>query len=238
MVVEPQHLSQTLDPHDLLTTPLPLHPAPDIPAYNLAEIRRHFNLYDVDGSGHISLDELRRGYEHEGRDPEEALESIKYYDLDGDDEINLDEFARWSYDSGEDAPEGEIMAAALAAGAAIAANGGTPTDTADAAYKVAKARGASEEDAIMAAALASGATVATRGGSPQDAGDAAYAEAIRRGGGQELAAEAAAYKAAKARGAKSERTTTMTGACLFLRCARSWWSSPNTCPKHLTHTTF
>ena len=84
-----------------------------------------------------------------------------------------------------------VMAAALAAGAAVAANGGTPQDAADAAYKAAKAQGASEEDAIMAAALAAGATVATRGGSPQDAGDAAYAEAIRRGGSRELAAEAA-----------------------------------------------
>ena len=37
--------------------------------------------------------------------------------------------------------------------------------------------------------------------------------------------------------AGTARTTTMTGACLFLLCARSWWPNPNTCPKHLTHKT-
>ena len=177
--VEPQQ-APTLDPQDPLTP----HPPPsytfhlsDIPADVLAEIRRHFDLYDVDGSGRISLDELRRGYEHEGRDPEEALGSIKYYDLDGDGEINFDEFARWSFDAMRPRDLNISSSEIFLTDDESSSTGSVETTLYDTPH-------------------------ADRGTS-----------------------------------ARTGRTTTMAGACLFLRCARSWWPNPNTCPKHLTHRT-
>jgi len=70
-----------------------------IPDNVLAELREAFDKYDVDGSGRISLEELRRGYEQAGEDPEEAFAALQTNDSNADGEIDFDEFARWSFDT-------------------------------------------------------------------------------------------------------------------------------------------
>ena len=70
-----------------------------IPDDVLAELREAFDKYDVDGSGRISLEELRRGYEQAGEDPEEAFAALQTNDSNADGEIDFDEFARWSFDT-------------------------------------------------------------------------------------------------------------------------------------------
>jgi len=70
-----------------------------IPDNALAELREAFDKYDVDGSGRISLEELRRGYEQAGEDPEEAFAALQTNDSNADGEIDFDEFVRWSFDT-------------------------------------------------------------------------------------------------------------------------------------------
>ena len=70
-----------------------------IPADVLADLREAFDKYDADGSGRISLEELRRGYEQAGEDPDEAFAALRTNDSNADGEIDFDEFARWSFDT-------------------------------------------------------------------------------------------------------------------------------------------
>jgi transcription antitermination factor NusG len=63
-------------------------------AHTIERIQGAFDLYDKDGNGLISIDELKRGYDAIGR--EGALDALNENDGDGDGYLSFEEFKNWS----------------------------------------------------------------------------------------------------------------------------------------------